>query len=346
MKQVQIALLCSLFLLAGCSGKPLSSNGTETAPSATGTTESRTTVASATASTTASAESLKTTVASQTTAVAPQTTTGKPTTTVSATGRTTVAFSTTVSSKTVTSQTTTTVPETTTTASATATARQEVSVTIPEGYTFMQIATLLEQNGVCTAAEFYNTCQTYTPQSFTIPTGTDRCFRMEGYLFPDTYRFYVNDNPQTVLIRMLNNYRSKVGNLSDDTLILASIIEREARSDKHMKLVSSVYHNRLSHSSEFPYLNADPTRDYVNQYITGNPLVSNPSQYAPLYNTCGKRKGLPAGPICNPGLRAIRAAQSPTESPYYYFFYGKDNDNHYSETLEEHNRQIAEIGVG
>ena len=210
----------------------------------------------------------------------------------------------------------------------------------------MQIATLLEQKNVCRAAEFHEVCQSYTPQSLTIPTSNDRCFRMEGYLFPDTYRFYVNDDPQTVLIRMLNNYRDKVGNLSDDTLILASIIEREARSDEHMKLVSSVFTNRLNDSANFPYLNADPTRDYVNEYITDNPLVTNQSKYAPLYNTCGKRKGLPAGPVCNPGLRAIRAAQNPTKSPYYYFFFGTDNTNHYSETLEEHEQKIAEIGVG
>ena len=247
---------------------------------------------------------------------------------------------------TTTTTATTTKTTTTTVTTTTTTARAEVTVTIPEGYTFMEIARLLEQKGVCSVADFYAVCQSYTPQSFTIPISEDRCFRMEGYLFPDTYRFYVNDDPQTVLIRMLNNYRAKVGDLSDDTLILASIIECEARSDKHMKLVSSVFHNRLDKPSEFLYLNADPTRDYVNEFITGNPLVENQAKYAPLYNTCGKRIGLPAGPICSPGLRAIRAAQEPTPSPYYYFFYGQDFDNHYSETLEEHEQKMQEIGVG
>ncbi|MGI6261745.1 MAG: endolytic transglycosylase MltG [Acutalibacteraceae bacterium] len=223
---------------------------------------------------------------------------------------------------------------------------REVSVTVPEGYTFMQIASLLEQKGVCSAKDFYRTCQSYTPKSFSISTSADRCFRMEGYLFPDTYTFYKNDNPQNVLIKMLNNYHAKVGNLSEDTLILASIIEREARSDEHMKLVSSVFRNRLNNAAEFPYLDADPTRDYVNQFITGNSLVASPAKYAALYNTCGKRKGLPAGPICCPGLRAINAAKNPTSSNYYYFFYGKDAQNHYSETLEEHEEQIKQYGVG
>lgn len=209
----------------------------------------------------------------------------------------------------------------------------------------MQIARLLEQKGVCTAEAFTRVCQSYTPRSFTIPLSDDRAFRMEGYLFPDTYRFYLDDDPESVLIRMLNNFRDRVGEVSNDTLILASILEREARSDKHLRLVSSVFHNRLSHPAEYPYLDADPTRDYVNRDITGNPLLSSTARFAALYNTCGKRTGLPAGPICNPGLRAIEAARHPAETAYYYFFFGKDNENHYSETLEEHERQMALYGV-
>ena len=268
-------------------------------------------------------------------------------TTTAATTVTTVATPSITSVAPTTATTTTAVNTTVTTtvASTTTTVEREVTVTIPEGYSFMQIARLLEQKGVCSAEDFYHECQTYTPQSFSIPISEDRCFRMEGYLFPDTYRFYRNDDPRNVLIKMLNNFRAKVGEVSDETLILASIIEREARSETHMKLVSSVFHNRLNNRTEFLYLNADPTRDYVNKYITDNPLVSNPSKYAPLYNTCGKRIGLPAGPICCPGLQAIRAAQNPAESPYYYFFYGMDYDNHYSVTLEEHEQKMAEIGV-
>ncbi len=226
------------------------------------------------------------------------------------------------------------------------TARPEVTVTVPEGYSFMQIANLLEQKGVCAAAAFYKTCQSYTPQSFTIPISSDRCFRMEGYLFPDTYRFYQQDDPRAVLVKMLNNYRAKVGSLDDDTLILASIVEREARSSTHMKLVASVFTNRLNDTSgRYNLLGADPTREYVNKYITGNPLVENQDKYPALYNTCGKRIGLPAGPICSPGLRAIEAAKNPAKTDYFYFFYGKDYENHYSKTLEEHNEQMEKYGV-
>ncbi len=345
MKQYWLLSLVAVLMFAGCRGTasavpPTTTTATPTTITTIGTTETaetstvtETTTDSTTATTTVT--TTKTTTATKTTTTKSSVATKKPTTTTTAKPTTTTAKPTTATTVTT---VTTTVPTTT--------ARQEITVTIPEGYTFMRIANLLEQKGVCSAAAFYKTCQNYTPQSLTIPVSNDRCFRMEGYLFPDTYRFYADDDPQTVLIRMLNNYRDKVGDISDETLILASIIEREARSDEHMKLVSSVFTNRLNNSANFPYLNADPTRDYVNEYITGNPLVANQSKYAPLYNTCGKRKGLPAGPVCNPGLRAIRAAMMPTDSPYYYFFFGTDNTNHYSVTLEEHEQKIAEIGVG
>lgn len=230
----------------------------------------------------------------------------------------------------------------TTQAIAQTTQRQQVRVTIPEGWTFMQIANALEQKGVCSAADFYHTAQNYTVKSFSIPSSPDRCFKMEGYLYPDTYDFYTNDDPEDVLRKILNNYAEKSGLPSDDTLILASVIEKEVRSNNHMERVSAVFHNRLNQGMK---LQSDATREYVNKYITGNVLVSDQSKYAPLYNTY-KCAALPAGPICNPSARAIKAAQYYEASEYLYFFFGQDNDNHYSKTLEEHEQQIAQYGVG
>ena len=86
-----------------------------------------------------------------------------------------------------------------------------VSVTIPEGSTFMDIARALENNGVCSQAAFYQAAQNYTVQSFNVPSSPDRCFKMEGYLFPDTYQFYVGEDPTSVLRKMLNNYAAKSG---------------------------------------------------------------------------------------------------------------------------------------
>lgn len=221
------------------------------------------------------------------------------------------------------------------------TQRQIVSVTIPEGYSFMQIANTLEEKGVCSAKDFYDTAQSYSVKSFTVPSSSDRCFKFEGYLFPDTYEFYKDDDPQSVLIKMLNNYAAKSGMPTDRELIIASIIEKETRSDSHMKMVSSVFYNRLN---EGMLLQADSTREYVNNYITGNSLLSgNTSKYAALYNTY--KCQLPAGPICSPGARAIEAAQNPSSSEYLYYFFGNDNDNHYSKTYEEHQQQMEKYGV-
>ena len=232
------------------------------------------------------------------------------------------------------------VPSTSTSVS-TAPAPEPVKFVVYEGDTFMQVANRLEEKGVCSAADFYTTAQNYTVKSFYVPESPDRCFKMEGYLFPATYDFTTGSDPEDVLRDMLNAYAAYSGMPSDDDLILASVIEQEARSSEHMALVSSVYKNRMAAGMS---LDADPTRDYVNNYITGNSLVSDQSKYAPLYNTY-RFTGLPAGPICNPSARAIYAAQHPAETDYYYFFFGMDNDNHYSATYEEHLAQIEQYGV-
>ncbi len=219
-----------------------------------------------------------------------------------------------------------------------------VRVVIPEGFSFMQIAKRLEANNICSAEDFYNVSQNYQVKSFTVPDDPNRCFKMEGYLFPATYEFHTGSGAEDVLRTMLNAYAAQTGLPDNDTLILASVIQREARSVENMKLVSSVFHNRIKQGWG---LQSDPTREYVNIYITGNPLVANQEKYAPLYNTYrdtlqGK---LPAGPICSPGLAALNAAKHPAQSDYMFFYFGVDNQNHYSKTLEEHEQKMREIPV-
>lgn len=216
-----------------------------------------------------------------------------------------------------------------------------VRVTIPEGYTVAQIAQALEDNGVCSASEFVAVSQEYTPKSFSIPSDSNRAFKMEGYLFPDTYEFYVGDDPEDVLIKLLNNYNAKAGGLSSQQLIVASIVEKESRSAENAALVASVIYNRLNAGMK---LEMDPTREYINQYVTASPYLSNTGKYAALYNTY-KCQGLPAGPICNPGSRAIEAALHPASSEYLFFFFGNDNQNHYSKTFEEHQAAMEKYGV-
>lgn len=217
-----------------------------------------------------------------------------------------------------------------------------VKIIIPEGFTFYQVAQRLEANGICTAAAFYQAAQSYQIQSFSAPVSSESCYRMEGMLYPDTYEFYKGEDPVAVLRKMLNNYAAKSGLPSYETLILASIIERETRSNDHMAMVSSVFHNRLKQGMR---LQADATIAYVENHIKPNSLVSNPGQYAERYNTY-KCAALPVGPICNPGRRAIQAAMNPSQSDYLYYFFGTDNTNHYSKTYDEHLAAINQYGVG
>ena len=216
-----------------------------------------------------------------------------------------------------------------------------VRVTIPEGFTVLQICARLEAAGVCSGQEFFEVSQTYVPSSFTVPEDENRAYKMEGYLFPATYEFPTDSDPTDVLIAMLNAYRANAGDLTDEQLIVASIVERESRSEENAALVASVIYNRLE--AGMP-LQMDSTREYVNASITDSPYLSDTERFAALYNTykCG---ALPAGPICCPGSRAINAALNPADTDYYYFFFGSDNQNHYSSTFEEHQSLIAQYGV-
>lgn len=219
---------------------------------------------------------------------------------------------------------------------------EAITVTIPEGFTWDLIAKRLEANGICSAEDFYQACQNYSPKSFSIPTDEKRPFKMEGYLYPATYTFQKNSNAEDVLIEMLNAYRNNTGgNLTDTELIVASIVQMETRSPEHMSMIAGIIYNRLEQGMQ---LQMDSTREYINDYVTDNPLLSDTSKYAELYNTY-KCTALPAGPICSPGADAIYAAKNPTQTDYLYFFFGNDNENHYSATYEEHQSAMAQFGV-
>lgn len=218
---------------------------------------------------------------------------------------------------------------------------ETVRVTIPEGFTVLQICERLEANGICSGEAFFEVSQSYEPRSFTIPDNPDRAYKMEGYLFPATYEFEAGSDPTDVLIAMLNAYRANAGDLTDEELIVASIVERESRSAENAALVASVIYNRLEAGM---MLQMDSTREYVNASVTDSPYLSDTERFAALYNTY-KCEALPAGPICCPGTRAMNAARNPADTDYYYFFFGNDNENHYSTTLEEHEAAMAEYGV-
>ena len=220
-----------------------------------------------------------------------------------------------------------------------------LTLTVPEGYTLPRIGMALEEMGVCTAMAFIDATLQGDYHDFPLIAAQipnpNRCFALEGYLFPDTYQIYASDPPEAIIRRMLSNMESKIGPLRqaieesgytvDEILTLASIIEKEAFGPEYMPQISSVLHNRLNIGMQ---LQCDVTIVYVEgavkPFITGDV-----NRYNEYYNTY-KCAAIPAGAICNPGLSAIYAALYPAETDYFFFLTDKDNNYHFSATWEGH----------
>ena len=231
-----------------------------------------------------------------------------------------------------------------------------VFVTFREGMTQQQIGELLEENNVCTAEDFYDALENgdYSDYNFAglVPDEDLRFRKYEGYIFPDTYEFYTNMNAEEVVRRFFDNFDTKVDsevmqrirNLSnglgelDNLITLASIIQREATDLENMRMVSSVFHNRLNNSSTYPYLQSDATTNYIQDDIRPFMTEDNQEMYD-AYDTT-KVVGLPVGPICNPGMDAIEAAIDPAETDYYYFVSDDAGNYYFATTLEEHEANI------
>ncbi len=232
-----------------------------------------------------------------------------------------------------------------------------VRVTFPEGSTVSQIAMLLEENGVCPAAEFMaaaNNPLSLEGYGFVIPNPEERAFLLEGYVFPDTYEFYRNESASAALARFLKNTEVKLNNdvyyrcdelgyTVDEILTIASIIQEEAGDPAEMGKVSSVIHNRLN-SSRFPKLQCDVATFYLRDYV--NPYVDEirHEELAELYNTY-RCFGLPAGPITNVGMDAINAALYPEDTDYYYFVTDSNGDYLYAETWSGHLDNCDKAGI-
>lgn len=234
---------------------------------------------------------------------------------------------------------------------------QEVSVTIYEGMTTREIAELLEEKGVCDADEFMEVVDTAEyGYDFESQMGTDPLIyhKWEGYLFPDTYNFYVDEKPSSVMMKMVSNFNNKVtssyydrmqelGLSLEDTITLASVIQAEAGVRTDMETISSVFHNRLADPSDYPNLESDVTYFYYRDEIFGDEKITSSEQqdaYHEAYDTyyC---LGLPVGPICNPGLDAIEAALYPASTGYYFFVTDDLGNFYYATTMEEHEANVA-----
>jgi len=216
--------------------------------------------------------------------------------------------------------------------------------TVPEGYTVVQIAELLEQKGFGEAARFLKAARELGLNLEVSPETADLCEPMEGYLFPDTY-MVARNTPEEEIVRLmyrrflevfsepLRERAQEVGLSVHQTVVLASIIEKEAQMPQERPIISSVFHNRLRIGMK---LDADPTVLYVLGRVSG-PLYLTELDVDSPYNTY-RYAGLPPGPIANPGLASIEAALYPADTPYYYFVSRKDGTHAFSVTYQEHLR--------
>ena len=213
-------------------------------------------------------------------------------------------------------------------------ARRVVTVMIPEGYSIDMIAKRLEKQGVFKADEFIkaakNTNQYKNDFIKDIDPKKGTKYKLEGYLYPDTYKIYKSSKPEDLIQKMLDNFDKKYSALAKsykgkhsmaEIMTIASMIEREASNMSERPMIAGVIENRLAAKMR---LQIDPTV----LYTTTNGL----------YNAKKVMKGLPAGPICNPSDTAIKAAMHPKKHDYlYYRTDGSKKGTHiFTKTFDEH----------
>lgn len=234
--------------------------------------------------------------------------------------------------------------------------RETVKITIKEGSTVNDIITLfVDEYGMGTREGFIDAIQNYDFDYWFIPDPSTfregRTYRLEGYLYPDTYQFYTDWSEVAILYKILDNFNVKfdekyqarcqeIGWSVDDVLTLASMIQMEGKLEQEYSTISSVFHNRLNNPAQTNgMLGSDATIQYVlterHEDLTQEELdLDNP------YNTYLYR-GLPPGPISNPTYLEIIAAIFPKETNYFYFVSESSGKTLFAETYEEHLKNKA-----
>ncbi len=213
-----------------------------------------------------------------------------------------------------------------------------VDITIPEGYMARQIASVLDSASVCDSAAFMQNVQN---SELTLLLGIEGT-NLEGFLFPETYKFKLNQDPKTIIWEMANTFRKKVGsewmqrtvghpNGLLGVVTLASIIQGEFQLPGEADDIAAVYHNRLKAGWK---LQADPTIQFI---IPGEPrrLFHGDLRINSPYNTY-RNYGLPPGPINNPGIEALMAALNPPKKTWMFMVARGDGGHTFSVTLKEH----------
>jgi len=234
---------------------------------------------------------------------------------------------------------------------------ETVRVTIPEGYTVEQTIALLASKGVNTEEALTEAAKEYDFSYDFIDNNSHELSRLEGYLFPDTYDFYVGEKPGSALNRLLYNFSGKMDEERMEKveaskyslkqiITIASLIEKETDGTDQANIASVIY-NRLADTGShgtYGMLNIDAALLYALPDHEGS-ITNEDKKMDSRYNLY-KYAGLPPTPIANPGIAAIDAALNPATTDYYYYALGTDGRHHFSTTLQEHNNFLNSGSYG
>ncbi len=235
------------------------------------------------------------------------------------------------------------------------TGKRLVTLSFAEGRSLTEIFKILDEYGVADFDELMETAASYDysyyPLVAKIPSNPNRCFKLEGYLYPSTYEFYTNSKPQDAIGKFLRGGKANIteqmsaqasalGYTMDEILTIASIIEKEGTKASEMSKIAAVIYNRLEDGMK---LQMDSSIYYIERHVKPY-LTGDINRYNSYYNTY-KCKALPAGPICNPGLKTINAALNPADVDYLYFCHDENANYYYAETYEEHLENLKLAGI-
>ena len=222
------------------------------------------------------------------------------------------------------------------------------TVVIPEGFTMFDIAQAVQDAGLGSRQEFLAVAKSNTELISDLAPDAKS---LEGYLFPNTYEFTRTQSMKEIAAAMVRQFRqvaeqigltaSAQGTHVQETVTMASIIEKETAVPEERSVVASVYDNRLARNIA---LQADPSVIYA-ELLNGNyagALHHSDMQFQSAYNTY-THPGLPPGPIGNPGRSSLEAALHPAQTDYFYFVSDGNGHHRFSRSLEEHNQNVAKL---
>lgn len=225
-----------------------------------------------------------------------------------------------------------------------------INFTIPEGFTIDDIAEKLENEGICKSDQFINAVKEYPLPSY-IKENSEKRYNLEGFLFPDTYKFEKGIKLEAIVQTLLNRFdevwNEIITNLGvevnnddiENIITVASMVEKEARVDEERATIASVIYNRINENMT---LSIDATVLYAHGYHKDK-LYYKDLEIDSLYNTY-LYKGLPIGPISNPGAPSIIAALKPEDTDYLFYVLESDNKHYFTNNDEDFMKKQEELG--